>query len=215
MAIGQPPRIIWESEPGGELLEIGFDAITAESHEVSAMLTTHPVESGQDLSDYKRPGARRLTLECFVTNTPLGSPPPSGLGPSDVRLDVEGFTALFDRVRDVYESLRDLVERDILVDVATGATTYTDLSLVKVNAPKNSPVDGIRFTIEAEEVRIAETLLVEASAPREPRARRRESQGSQEAETSGRRQSIWSSALEGEDGTVLDRLGRTLGFGGS
>lgn len=183
MTLPEPPVIAW-SEGEADYV-IVFDAITSDTSEVTATLTTHPVEAGADVSDHKRPGPRRLTLEAIVSNSPLGDVPESGLGPSDVRLLSDGtYTAPFDRVRDVAESLRYLVESDILVSVSTAVADYDALSLVAVSSPKTDATDSVRFTIDAEEVRIVETRTVAASAlPREDRGRQRTQNGAANAES--------------------------------
>lgn len=216
MSLPEPPVIAWSE--GERDFVIVFDAITADTSEVTATLTTHPVERGADMSDHKRPGPRRLTLEAVVSNSPLGDPPASGLGPSDVRLLADGtYSAPFDRVRDVAESLRYLVERDLLVSVSTAVADYDALSIISVSAPKTEATNAVRFTIDAEEVRIVETRTVAASAlPREDRGRQRTQNGAANGETaetgSSDRRSRLAAALDSaEAGDYGSALASALG----
>ena len=58
----------------GEFRVLVFDATVTELHSKSAVVTEHPVESGVNVSDHKRPERARLAAEVHVTNTPIISP---------------------------------------------------------------------------------------------------------------------------------------------
>ena len=53
--------------------EMHFDAVISEEHEHASEVTEHTVEQGVNVVDHVRPLARRVTLEVFVSNTPVGS----------------------------------------------------------------------------------------------------------------------------------------------
>jgi hypothetical protein len=48
-----------------------FDAVLTEQSEHTASVVEHTVESGADISDHVRDGNDRITLEVFVSNTPI------------------------------------------------------------------------------------------------------------------------------------------------
>ena len=50
---------------------ITFDVIEAETHESGSDITSHPVESGVDITDHVRPQPDRLSLIAYVTNQPI------------------------------------------------------------------------------------------------------------------------------------------------
>lgn len=52
-----------------------IDASPSRSHTATAQVTEHPVEKGAPATDYIRPMPRRLSIEGFITNTPIGAPP--------------------------------------------------------------------------------------------------------------------------------------------
>ena len=52
-----------------------LDASPSRTHTTTAQVTEHPVEKGPPVTDYIRPMPRRLTVEGFITNTPIGAPP--------------------------------------------------------------------------------------------------------------------------------------------
>jgi len=54
--------------------EMHFDAVISEEHDNASEVTEHTVEQGAAVVDHVRPLARRVTLEVFTSNTPIGSP---------------------------------------------------------------------------------------------------------------------------------------------
>ena len=182
---------------------IQFDCVTSETHEGISELTEHAVETGAPISDHKRTKPRRLTIEALVTNTPIDAPPPSGAsaGASPVTAEVrteddaeqsEGggqrsraqvlvFSAAFDRMTDVCNALDALRVGDTFVTITTRVRTYENMQIVSVTSPREAADgDSLRFTIEAIEVRIAETRTVDTPSPREPRGSSTTERGSRE-----------------------------------
>ena len=61
------------TDPASQLGQQHFDAILSEDHSRTTLVTEHPVEQGTAIVDHVRPNPDELTLECFVTNTPVYS----------------------------------------------------------------------------------------------------------------------------------------------
>lgn len=59
---------------GGEIKFIVVDATLRELHSHSAVATSHPVEQGAPISDHVKPDQDLLSVEVYVTNTPIISP---------------------------------------------------------------------------------------------------------------------------------------------
>lgn len=57
-----------------EIGDIWIDVSVRESHEVSAEVSTHPVEVGSNIADHIRPEPRTITIDGLVTNHPLELP---------------------------------------------------------------------------------------------------------------------------------------------
>lgn len=170
-----------------------FDAVTAETHEGTSVLTEHAVEEGAPLSDHKRVNPDRLTVEAIVTNTPLDAPPPSGYGNTSVQASVgEGnvvvFSATFDRIADVLFTLRRLRTEATPVTVSTAHHTYDNVQVVNVTNPRE-PGDGdaIRVNIDLQQVRVAQSRTVDTPQPREPRGAQTRDRGGQETSDETRR----------------------------
>lgn len=59
---------------GGSLISIAFDATIREQHISTSIVTEHPVEKGANVSDHVRPELDKLSVDVFVTNTPIHLP---------------------------------------------------------------------------------------------------------------------------------------------
>jgi len=180
---------------GDSFVFVEFDAVMTENHEVMSTITSHAVERGADISDFKRPGQKHIRLEGLVTNTPLGAPPLSGLnsnasnvtvqtravpGAKDSRAVTQQFSEAFDRVKDMLAELTSLTENSVLLSIATDVATYEDVQLISMSAPRDSESgNAITFTIELVQIRIAETSTVDVPRPSQPRGRTRRNNGAQ------------------------------------
>lgn len=67
-------QIIWTDDAGAVVAAI-FDADQQETHDLTNVITEHPVETGADISDNVRPNLRKFTVEGYVTDTPLFTDP--------------------------------------------------------------------------------------------------------------------------------------------
>jgi hypothetical protein len=61
----------WIYPEDGSNRIITFDVIEAETHETVSEITSHPVESGVEITDHVRPLPDRLSLVGYVTNQPI------------------------------------------------------------------------------------------------------------------------------------------------
>jgi hypothetical protein len=72
-----PSYLTWGdpvNDPPTSLGTMTFDAILSEEHDRSTVVTDHPVEQGTNIVDNVRPLPDKLTLEVFVSNSPIASP---------------------------------------------------------------------------------------------------------------------------------------------
>lgn len=53
------------------LAAIEFDCTLSETHEASAQVTEHPIETGANITDHVRPMLARVSIEGLITNTPI------------------------------------------------------------------------------------------------------------------------------------------------
>lgn len=86
--VGTPvaAEVTFVQPSSGEYLLLECDIVKAEEHNVSAQVTTHPVQEGANITDHVRPNLKRVSLQVRVTNSPIdgtGSsrkPSASGIG---------------------------------------------------------------------------------------------------------------------------------------
>lgn len=62
--------VTWVDD-NGAAVTLELDVDTQETHDLVSDITEHPVEEGADVTDNVRPRLRRVSIEGFVTDTPL------------------------------------------------------------------------------------------------------------------------------------------------
>src|ERR1700722_5899376 len=78
----QPQSYSWQDPAGAGTVSavmlqwdttnfLTFDVCTTRTHEGSSDVTEHPVETGANIADHIRPNLDKITLEVFVSNSPL------------------------------------------------------------------------------------------------------------------------------------------------
>lgn len=139
-----------------------IDASLTEDHAYECEVTSNPVETGLDITDNVRPLPIVLTLECIVSNTPIGDMVAirendsfSALGPSPAD---DAFARLV-RIRDKREP----------VTVATDLKVYDTMVMQSLTVPRSAE-DGesLRFTVVFKEVRLVtnDRTTVRVDTPR-------------------------------------------------
>ena len=124
---------------------LDFDATTQESHNHKVNWTSHPVESGIDVTDNAVIQPDELTLNCVISNTPLGLSLP-----------------IPDKALSGYETLLRLKDSKRLVTVVTGLRVYTNMGITNVSVPR-AQGDGqkLRFTVNFKEIRKVVSVEIE------------------------------------------------------
>lgn len=188
----------------GSSLFVEFDLTETEGHEFTSEVTDHPVEAGSDITDHIRPQPQTLSLQMFVTQTPIGDgggrgaptpvaldippAPPTGflsaLGFPNIRItppavaQVLAFPVAFDRIKETHDRLLELWQKSITVSVVTSIRTYLSMALTRVSLPKNEP-GGATITIELKQITTVTTASVKAPQPLEKRGAPSTSKGAQ------------------------------------
>jgi hypothetical protein len=138
-----------------------IDATVSETHEFSSEVTEHPVENGADVTDNVRARPIRITMDCVVSDTPIGF----------VR-DVRGENAL--PSDDAYALLIDLRDSREPVDIETSLRTFENMVLESLSIPR-SPQNGdaLRFTASFVQIQLVTNArtTVRTAAPRGQKAR--------------------------------------------
>lgn len=75
----------WTNEETGATSYLLFDAVTFSEYAREGIVTEYNIESGAAIADHYRPGTRSLTLELFVSDTPIRIPQaPEGLEGTEI-----------------------------------------------------------------------------------------------------------------------------------
>lgn len=67
--------LTWQEPVTGQTIEVQFDVVTSDTYDAVMALSTHPVEKGAAITDHAREEPLHLSIEAFVSNSPLPSNP--------------------------------------------------------------------------------------------------------------------------------------------
>jgi hypothetical protein len=148
---------------------ITIDACAEESHQLTNTITDHPVERGTNISDHVRPDPDLVTLQCFVSNTPLSQEQQTRTI-REGNLEFES-TSVEDvpigqdngRGARVFAALEKLRLDGTMVQVVTTLKTYAlketeGMVIQSITIPRRpANYDGLEFSITLKQIRIVKT----------------------------------------------------------
>lgn len=128
--------IYWD---GGQLY---FDVTISETHESRLAITEHPVENGADVTDNARRELDRITLEVFVSNSPIVDK--NGFGGSQKKIQIDPPKPSFTVPINPAGALTSLA--GAALDAAAGAL-FGGPDPIKVDVfTFDTPFDAVAFT---------------------------------------------------------------------
>lgn len=146
-------------------LSIVLDASVSETHTSSADITSHPVESGANITDHVHRQPDTITIQGVISNTSTVFPQAIvgvALVKSVINL-VQGVSN--DLAKTAYENLLQLVEGRELVKIVTTLREYTDMLIEEITVDRNANYgDALNFTARARQVRLIRTSSVEKTS---------------------------------------------------
>lgn len=158
--IGYRPRQ-WESSLADPLqmvlvrTNIGglfFDGIMSTETEEQLTITSHPVQSGANISDHAYREPTRITMEIVMSDVMACRQPGQ-------------FNSFFDKSVSAYRRLLDLQRSRIPVSVTTRLGTYKNMLIESVSAPDDvNTRDGLRCSVSMREVLVAKVGVTKVSA---------------------------------------------------
>lgn len=137
------------------------DVFTSEDHSHPAEVTEYPVEDGADVSDHIRSKPITITVEGFVSNTPIGRMAElrdSGAVPGN----------------ECYQRFIDIRDAGEPVTLITSLGTFTNMALEDVSVPRDSDDgNGLRFTARFKQIKLAknERSTIRVEVPRAQKKR--------------------------------------------
>jgi len=120
-----------------------IEATLSEQHEATCTVTDQPIENGSRISDHIILDPEKVTIEGFVSDTPLSS--------------TTGFNA-----QATFDQLYTLREARTLLTVVTGYKVYTDMAITRISVPRDTTTgQAIRFTVELKKVNRVGSLTIQ------------------------------------------------------
>lgn len=129
----------------GRISSLLLDVTIRENHIFENRVTQWPVEDGSTITDHINNQPKRVTIEGFVTDSPLASGP-----------------QITPRAQNAFIELEGIWKRRELVDVVTQFRRYSNMAISRVEVPKTAATGrAIRFTVDLVEVQKAASETVE------------------------------------------------------
>lgn len=133
---------------------IALDAAITDTHEFSAEVTDHPLETGSSVQDHVYLNPDRLTIEGEISNSPVQIF--GGL--------LSGFSGISDRRVEAYEELKALNKARAPITVVTGLAVYDNMVMDSLKFPRDQNTgQRLLFTAEFKKVTFVETKNVAIS----------------------------------------------------
>lgn len=135
--------------------EVKFDACLNQTFRFASEITSHPVETGLDISDHIHRSPRSLALEGVITSTPLKI-----LG--GLTFDLAEPSVSFDRPGDdraieIFEKLLSMWEKRQLVTVVTSFQALQDMAIEEIVVDREKMTSrSIEFGISLTQVTVAD-----------------------------------------------------------
>lgn len=131
--------VIGGSEPGDDLV---IDCLISDNHNYDAEVTDFPVESGSTISDNIRNKPLVVTMECIVTNSPIGQAV-NFREPGSVPADT------------AYAAMLKIRDKRQPVTIRTSLSTFRNMALQNLTIPRESGRgDELRFTATFKQIEI-------------------------------------------------------------
>jgi hypothetical protein len=156
---------------------VAVDAVLREVHHLAAEATTHPVETGGDISDHYRPAPRAVELDGIVTDTPIRVPGSHNngarlvqqrfdvptelfgmrLGPIPISIagptqqgSVTTFSVEMQRVRSTWEEFEAIFAERKVITIVTSLRSYEDMVLTSLDVDRRP--GSYRFSAFAQQI---------------------------------------------------------------
>lgn len=212
-----------DANRGVILCQIGpaivIDVCYEETHDLGNIITDHPVEQGADISDHVRPEPDRVTLHCWVSNTPISQAEMTRAVALGVATSSNQVQQVPGRGKAVFDKLYDLRNQGTLVSVVTTLKTYgvsskQGMVIERLSVPRTTKnYDGLEWTVTLKQVFVVENKFTQQSIPKDVRASKKKSIGAQTtADASDQNSALFNSAKslsQSSNGTAA-KLGKFL-----
>lgn len=137
----------------GDMIEVS--CFLTQSHELSLVPTTNPVESGIDINDHVKQNPRKITLRGITTDDPLS-----------LTATIDSFRTLIDPdtnepllpSNDTFQAFKKLYDEKETVSIVTNYDEYDNMILTSFSTQEDKDNgSSIDFTVTFTELRVVET----------------------------------------------------------
>ncbi len=136
--------------------EIELDASLSESHQFASEVTQFPVEDGSVITDHIQNKPDEVSINGFVTNTPVRSFATIGAA-----IDLVRSSGISGRTELAFEALERIHRDRELVTIVTNLKTYADMALQSLTVPRNAAIgDVLEFSADFVKVVKVSSALV-------------------------------------------------------
>lgn len=179
---------------------ITIDAVKEETHTLANTVTDHPVEEGFNVSDHSRPEPDVVTLQCFISNTPLSQEQQtravqegsvqfettavqSGTNVGGTVVGGTEIGAIDGRGIDAFKKIKKLRDEGTLIKVVTTLKTYggtptEGMTIQSLTIPRTSKnYDGLEFSVTLKQIRIVRNRQTTDVKPKEKQVEKKKHQG--------------------------------------
>jgi hypothetical protein len=143
----------------GKIGYFDLDATLSENHTLTNEVTEFPVEQGFNISDHVIRKPEKLTIEGFVTNTPVSE----GVAPLGVDRVLDCLNALLDMAgfsqAQYVNTQQEFLKVAQTLTIITGLRTYFDMVITSVVMPRTKDLSkySMKFTVDLQRMVIVST----------------------------------------------------------
>lgn len=155
--------IILKDENGIETIRINVDVSESEKHTYAFVTTDHPIESGGEVTDHTIIKPFSITINGFISDTPLGlrkfGAAYDSLAANKDLSKNGGYRTISD---EAFTKLKNCKDSEQLIEIVTGLDNYKNMKieLLEINRSIDT-IGGISFTLTAKQLTFAESETVE------------------------------------------------------
>ncbi len=197
---------------------IEIDACLDETHTLENTVTDHPVEEGYNITDHVRPNPDRVTLRCFVSNTPLSAQQvKTAVRENSVDFETTAPETIVGRGDDTYKKLARLRAEGDLIEVVTTLRTYgvsstEGMAIESISIPRTRQnYDGLEFTINLKQVRIVQNRSSRQTKAKDKRKRPKKKEGTKPTQPPAKKGSVLSQIDDSSDKKISNYINGLTG----
>lgn len=183
--------------------DVSLDCTVSETHNATATVTDHPVESGSTITDHIRPEPLQLTITGIVSNTPIGTKKLQIVSSEIGRIRADD--TVLGHAETAAKKLEEIRLSAKPVKVVTRLRTYENMAMLSLSIPRDAKTgNALNFTMQFKQIRIVTNRTTRVVTAKSSKAQKKQDTGKQptKEQTEEKKRSILSGKVVGDDGTT-------------